>query len=381
MCDIPRNEILRVHRQLVGKKIFIGTKVKKLSKKNLKILYTPGVGIVASFLEKQKKELKNYCLGKNTVAVISDGSAVLGLGNVGPEAALPVMEGKALLFKKLAHIDAFPIVLSTQNEEEIINTIKNISLCFGGINLEDISAPRCFTIEEKLQKLLDIPVVHDDQHATAIAVLAGLINALKLAKKNFNNIRIVISGSGAGGIGIVKLFLEYGIRNLIVLDSQGIISKNRKDLNEHKLWLANNTNFQNIKGDLKKALIGADVFIGVSKGGILKKEEIKLMKQKPIIFALANPIPEIMPQEAKEGGAFIYASGRSDFENQINNALIFPGLFRGALDHKVKRITFKMKIKAAENLAALVKKPDIKKIILSVFDKRVVKTVAKAIKS
>ena len=329
---------------------------------------------------------------KNTVAGVSDGSAVLGLGNIGPEAALPVMEGKAMLFKQFADVDAVPIVLATQNTEEIIKIVKAIAPSFGGINLEDISAPRCFEIEERLKKELDIPVMHDDQHGTAIVVLAALINALKVAKKDIATIKIVLSGAGAAGVAITKLLLQYGAKNIITLDSIGAIYFDRGNLNESKKQLAEITNLgcknnprvstlKCEKGNLAETIKNTDVFIGVSAQNILTGGMVKTMADKSIVFAMSNPVPEIMPEVAKKAGAFIVATGRSDFPNQINNVLAFPGIFRGALDGRVKMITDEMKLKAAENLAKIVKNPTSKKIIPSVFDKGVMRAVARAVKN
>jgi len=310
--------------------------------------------------------------------VVSDASAVLGLGNIGPYGALPVMEGKALLFKEFGDVDAYPIVLATQDTEEIIKTIKAIAPAFGGINLEDISSPRCFEIEERLVKELDIPVFHDDQHGTAIVVLAALINSLKLVKKQPENIKLIISGVGAAGIATTKLLVKYGIKNITLVDSQGIVCEKRADLNKVKIKILAITNPENIEGGLEEALKNADVFIGVSAPGILKPEFIKLMSDKPIVFAMANPIPEIMPDLAKEGGAFIVGTGRSDFPNQINNVLVFPGLFRGVLDNKIRVITDEMKIVAAQTLASYLKENELTadKILPSVLDKNVAKAIA-----
>ncbi|MCX6798435.1 MAG: NADP-dependent malic enzyme, partial [Candidatus Falkowbacteria bacterium] len=315
----------------------------------------------------------------NTVAVISDGSAILGLGNLGPEAALPVMEGKCILFKAFAGVDAFPICLATQDTEEIIKTIKYIAPVFGGINLEDISAPRCFEIETRLELELDIPVMHDDQHGTATVVLAGLINALKVRASSKEEVKLVISGAGAAGVAITKLLLKYGFRNIIVCDQTGAIYDGRDNLNEAKRELAALTNGTKIFGSLSGAIKGSDIFIGVSAPGILTADMIKSMNKKPIILALANPIPEIMPELAKSAGAFIVATGRSDYPNQLNNVLAFPGIFRGALDNKVKTISAVMLIRAAENLANLVAEPAPDLILPSPFDKAVVKAVSKAI--
>ncbi|HBO17044.1 MAG: Malate dehydrogenase (Oxaloacetate-decarboxylating) [Candidatus Moranbacteria bacterium GW2011_GWE2_35_2-] len=360
----------------LGGKIEVCSK-QKLTKDNLAVLYTPGVAEVSKAVAKNKKLSFEYTIRKNTVAVVSDGSAVLGLGNLGAIGALPVMEGKALLFKELGGVDAFPIVLDTQDTEEIIKIVKAIAPTFGGINLEDISAPRCFEIEERLKKELDIPVFHDDQHGTAIVVLAGLINALKVVGKNIKKVRIVISGAGAAGTAIMKLLIKYGAKNILMVDSQGIIFKERAGgLNDAKMEIAHLTNSENIQGTVQDALVGADVFIGVSAPNILKHTDISKMNEKSIVFAMSNPTPEIMPEEAKKGGAYIVATGRSDYPNQINNVLAFPGIFRGALDARVKNILDMHKIKAAKALANLVKKPNRGKIMLSALDKKAVKAVA-----
>jgi len=360
----------------IGGKIEVNSK-QKLTKENLAVLYTPGVAEVSKAVAKDKKLAFEYTIRKNTVAVVSDGSAVLGLGNLGPEGALPVMEGKALLFKELAGVDAFPIVLNTQITEEIVEIVKSISPTFGGINLEDISAPRCFEIEDRLKKELDIPVFHDDQHGTAIVVLAGLINALKVVGKKIGKIKIVISGAGAAGTAIMKLLVKYGAKNILMIDSQGIIFKQRPGgLSSAKMEIANLTNPDNLQGTVQEALVGADVFIGVSAPNILNHIDISKMNKKSIVFAMSNPAPEIMPEEAKKGGAFIVATGRSDYPNQINNVLAFPGIFRGALDARVKEITDRHKLAAAQALASLVKKPARDKIIPSALDKRAVKIVS-----
>lgn len=353
----------------------------RLTKKNLSVLYTPGVAEVSKAVAKNKKLSFEYTIRKNTVAVVSDGSAVLGLGNIGPEGALPVMEGKALLFKELAGVDAVPLVLATQDTEEIIKIVKSLEPTFGGINLEDISAPRCFEIEERLKKEMNIPVMHDDQHGTAIVVLAGLINALKLVKKDLKKIRIVISGTGAAGVAIAKLLIKAGAKNVTMVDSQGIIFKERPGgLNESKMEIAAITNPEKLKGTLMDALRGADVFIGVSGPNLLKRLDIAKMNRNSIVFAMANPTPEIMPEEAKKGGAAVVATGRSDFANQLNNVLAFPGIFRGALDNRVKKITDDHKLKAAKVIAGLIKKPTFDKIIPGALDPRVAKAVARVFK-
>ena len=333
--------------------------------------------IIAADASKKRDLVMN---GK-TVAVISDGSAVLGLGNIGPDAALPVMEGKSLLFKKFANIDSIPLVLNTQNTEEIIATVKALAPSFAGINLEDISAPRCFEIEKRLSRELDIPVFHDDQHGTAIVVLAGLINALKISGRNKEQVRIVVNGSGAAGVAIIKLLNEYGFRHLLVCDSKGIISHDRTDLNITKKKLLKFTNSDSVTGSLMNALAQADIFIGVSVAGLLTERHIKIMNEDPVVFALANPDPEIKPELAKELGVKIIATGRSDYPNQINNVLVFPGIFRGVIDGNKKVITEKMKIAAAEALAALVKDPSIEKIVPGPFDAGVMQAVADAVQN
>jgi malate dehydrogenase (oxaloacetate-decarboxylating) len=373
------SKALHAHKKLKGK-ISIVPKAPLHSKKDLNIYYTPGVAAVSTYVATYPKEARNYTSKGNMVAVVSDGSAVLGLGNIGPLGALPVMEGKAMIFKAMAGIDAFPIVLSTQDTEEIIKTIINIAPGFGGINLEDISAPRCFEIEKRLREKLDIPVFHDDQHGTAMVVLAGLINALRVVKKTAAKVRVVISGSGAAGQAIANMILAYGVGDLIVLDSKGIISKKRKDLTGHKNVLLKLSNKRDIVGGLTEAIQKSDIFIGVSKPGLLTHDHVASMNEKAIIFALSNPIPEIMPAEAKKAGAVVIATGRSDFPNQLNNSLGFPGIFRGALDNHVKTITPKMLVQAAHNLAVLVKNPTSAYIIPDMFDRRVVKAVARAIK-
>ena len=370
---------LLVHKKLRGK-ITITPKASVKNKGDLSVYYTPGVGAVSSYLATHKEKMAEYTMKGNTVAVISDGSAVLGLGNIGPEGALPVMEGKAMLFKALSGIDAFPIVLSTQDTEAIIATVKNIAPVFGGINLEDIAAPRCFEIERRLQAELTIPVLHDDQHGTALVVLSGLINALKVAKKNPKQIRLVIAGAGAAGTAIAELLMLYGVGDIVMLDSKGILHKKRTDLETQKRVLVKKTNKQGIVGGLDEALAGADVFIGVSKGNTVTEKQVASMAKDAIVFALANPVPEIMPDRAKKAGALVVATGRSDFANQINNSLGFPGIFRGALDHKVRKITDEMLIRAAKNLAALVKKPTVDCIVPNTFDGGVVSAVARAIR-
>jgi len=371
---------LKLHEKNKGK-ISIKSKVRIKNKNNLSIVYTPGVAEPCKVIAKNKGDVYKYTSKGNIVAVITDGTAVLGLGDIGAEASLPVMEGKAVLFKEFANIDAIPLAIKSKNVDEIVNTIKLISPMFGGINLEDISAPRCFEIEERLKKELDIPVMHDDQHGTAIVVLAGLINALKLAQKKFSEVKIVISGVGAAGIAIAKLLLKYGAKNIIMADSVGAIYEGRtENMNSMKIEIAKITNPNKECCDLNTLMKNADVFVGVSAPNILKINHVKSMNKKAIIFAMANPIPEIMPDDAKKGGAYIIATGRSDFPNQINNVLAFPGVFRGALDVRAREINTEMKIAAAEALAGMIKNPTINKIIPSPFDKDVAKNVANAVK-
>ena len=370
---------IQAHQKARGKIAVIG-KLPINNREDLSIAYTPGVAGPALAIAKNTKLAYDLTATKNGVAIVSDGSAVLGLGNIGPEGALPVMEGKAVLFKRFANIDGFPIVLSTQNIDEIVAAVKAIAPTFGGINLEDISAPRCFEIEKRLKKELSIPVMHDDQHGTAIVVLAGLINALKVVRKRKESIRVVINGAGAAGIAITKLLHYYGVRNITICDSRGIVSKKQHGLTPIKKEILKIANKENVFGPLSDALKNADVFIGVSKGNLLKPSDIQTMAKSAIIFAMANPTPEIMPTEAKRGGAAVIASGRSDFPNQINNVLAYPGIFKGAIESRTSKITEKMKIAAAEALAAVVKKPTAGKIIPDIFDKKVVLAVSNAIK-
>jgi malate dehydrogenase (oxaloacetate-decarboxylating) len=361
-------------------KMEIKSKVAVGDRAALSLAYTPGVGQVSIEIGKDKSLAREYTLKHNTVAVISDGSAILGLGNLGPEAAIPVMEGKAILFKEFANVDAFPICLDTQDTEEIIRTIKNIAPVFGGINLEDISAPRCFEIERRLRAELDIPVMHDDQHGTAVVVLAALINSVKLKETSKEKIRIVVNGAGAAGTAVAELLVEYGFQDVIVCDTKGAIYAGREEFLPEKKRLAEKTNSGKIAGGLAEVLKGTDVFVGVSKANTLNAEMVKSMNPQPVILALANPIPEIMPDLAKEAGAFIVATGRSDFPNQINNVLAFPGIFRGALDNGVKQITDQMLIAAAEALANYVTDLSPEKVLPGVFDKGVSGVVAAVIK-
>lgn len=372
------SDSIREHKKKRGK-FSIVSKMPVKNKRQLSLAYTPGVGAVSAAIAKNPKLADELTNRRNMVAVVSDGSAVLGLGNVGPQAAMAVMEGKAILFKEFADIDAVPIVLGTQDTNEIVAAIKAIAPTFGGINLEDISAPRCFEIEERLKKELSIPVFHDDQHGTAIVVLAALTNALKVVKKNLNQAKIVINGAGAAGTAIAKFLNLAGAGNIIVVDTKGAIYLGRKDLNADKSRLAELTNHKKIQGQLSDVLKDADVFIGVSRPGVLSKEMVRTMAKKSIIFAMANPIPEIMPDEALSAGAAIVATGRSDFPNQINNVLVFPGLFRGLLDHRINKVSDKMKLNAAKKLAGIIKNPSKDRIIPNVFDKRIVKTLSTAV--
>ncbi len=364
----------------VGARVETKARVKLKNKADFAVFYTPGVGVVSKHLAAHPEDARAYSVKKNSVAVISDGSAVLGLGNIGPYGALPVMEGKALIFKELAGIDAWPIVLNTQDTDEIVNTIIAIAPAWGGINLEDFSAPRCFEIERRLIEALDIPVMHDDQHGTAVVVLAGLMNAAKVVKKNFKKLHVVIAGAGAAGIAIAKLLKAAGIEDIIITDTQGIINEGRTDLTEVKREIAEMTNPRAVSGDLMDALIEADAFVGVSGPGTVTKDHIKVMADKAIVFGLANPIPEILPDEARAAGAAVIGTGRSDFPNQLNNSLVFPGIFRGALDKGVTSITEETKLRAAKALASLVPNPTANKIIPDNLDKRVVPTVAKSVK-
>ncbi len=370
---------LALHKRLQGK-LEVVSKGKLKTKDEWSTMYTPGVGAVSSHIAKKPQDARTYTMKGNSVAVVSDGSAVLGLGNLGPLGALPVMEGKCAIFKEMASIDGFPIVLGTQDTEEIIAAVKAIAPTFGGINLEDIAAPKCFEIEERLKKELDIPVMHDDQHGTAIVVLAGLINATKVIKKQLESSKVVIIGAGAAGRAIALLLHKAGVQEVLVCDAKGIIYEGRSDLEGYKKDLAKRTNPNRIEGDVMVALTDADVVIGVSGPGTIAQAHIKQMAKDPIVFALANPIPEIMPVDAKRAGAAVVATGRSDFPNQVNNSLAFPGVFRGALNNKVSVITDDMKLAAAKKIAGLVKKPTAKEIIPAVTTPNLVKMVASVIK-
>jgi malate dehydrogenase (oxaloacetate-decarboxylating) len=371
-------EALKRHKELKGK-INISLKDTLDSKEKMSIYYTPGVGAVSKYVAEHESEVRNYTWLNNSVAVISDGTAVLGLGNIGPYGALPVMEGKAMLFKHFAGIDAVPIVLNVHTADEIVTAVKAIAPSFGGINLEDIAAPICFEVEDRLASELPIPVMHDDQHGTATVTLAGLINACKVTGRNLSDAKIVIVGAGAAGVAIAKLLQKYANPQMIAVDSKGIISKDREDLNDAKRRLLEFTNKANVNGSLQNVVQGADIFIGVSQPGLLTQEMVKTMAKDPIIFAMANPVPEIMPDEAKAAGAAIVATGRSDFPNQVNNSLAFPGIFRGALDNRVNQITDEHKIAAAEAIAALVPNPSPEEIIPGPFTAGLTAAVAKVI--
>lgn len=368
------DEAMQAHRNLRGK-IEVTAKVRLETPYDMSTYYSPGVGAVASYLAENPSETPLYTSTNNSVAIISDGSAVLGLGNLGPEGALPVMEGKAILFKQFASIDAFPIVLNTQDPNKIIETIIAISPSFGGINLEDIAAPQCFYIETELKKRLKIPIMHDDQHGTAIVVLAGLINACRVTGRRLHESKIVLVGAGAAGIAIAKLLHDYAQPHIVAVDSKGILTHARDDLNQEKQLLLAYGDKKQADGSIADAVKGADIFIGVSRGGILTTEMVKSMAPKPIIFAMANPEPEIDPMLAKEAGAAIVATGRSDYPNQVNNVLAFPGIFRGALDNH-SQITDKHKIAAAEAIADIVRRPTAELIVPSALDEKVVRAVS-----
>jgi len=372
-------ESLKMHSQNKGK-LEIKSKVALKNKDDLSLAYTPGVAAPCMEIARDKSKVYEYTSKQNSVAVVTDGSAVLGLGNIGPEASLPVMEGKAVLFKEFGGVNAYPICIDSQDTEKIIETVKLIAPGFGGINLEDISAPRCFEIEARLKKELDIPVFHDDQHGTAIVVLAGLINALKVVNKNIEEIKIVISGAGSAGIAITKLLKVCHAENIVLSDRAGLIFEGRQEnMNSSKIEISKITNFDKIQGHVSNALVGADVFIGVSAPNIVSKEMIASMASDAIVFSMANPVPEISVEDAKSAGARIIATGRSDFPNQINNVLVFPGVFKGAFDVSAKQINDEMKYRAAHALADLVTEPDEENIIPSPFEKGVVEAVSKAV--
>ncbi|MGD9677592.1 MAG: NADP-dependent malic enzyme [Vulcanibacillus sp.] len=370
-----------MHRDNKGK-LEVKAKVKLTNAYDLSLAYSPGVAEPCLEIYNDKDKIYDYTMKGNTVAIVSDGTAVLGLGNIGPEAALPVMEGKAVLFKNFAGVDAFPICLKTTDVDKIVETVKLLEPCFGGVNLEDIAAPNCFIVEERLKKEAGIPIFHDDQHGTAIVVLAGLLNALKIVKKEISEIKVVTNGAGASGTAIIKLLLNIGVKNVIMCDSKGAIYQGRPfGMNAYKEEMASITNKESLAGGLIDALKDADVFIGVSVAGALTKEMIKVMNEDPIIFALANPTPEIFPNEAKEAGARIVATGRSDYPNQVNNVLAFPGIFRGALDVRASDINEAMKIAAAYAIAGLVSDEELNEnhIIPDPFDPRVASKVAEEV--
>ena len=370
---------LELHEKYKGKITTSLRDKEELNRDKLSAYYSPGVGAVSQAIAENPADLPKYTWTNNLVAVISDGSAILGLGNLGPKAAMPVMEGKALLFKHFANVDAVPIVLDVHEPEEIIATVKAIAPSFGAINLEDIAAPKCFEIEERLKAELDIPVFHDDQHGTAVVVLAGLINAAKLTGRNLADCKFVVIGAGAAGTAIIKLLNLYGAKNIVAVDSRGIVGKSRTDLNAEKTALLEYIDASQ-SGSIEDAITDADVFIGVSRAGLLTPELVQKMAKDPIVFALANPVPEIMPDVAKQAGVAIIGTGRSDFPNQVNNSLAFPGIFRGALDHGVKKITDQHKLAAAEALANLVENPTMDKVVPTAFDEGVVEAVANVIR-
>lgn len=371
---------LEMHETHKGK-IAVAKKVEVKTRDDLSTAYTPGVAEPCRKIRDNKEEVYRYTAKGNLVAVVSDGTAVLGLGDIGPEAAMPVMEGKALLFKAFADIDAFPICLDTKDVDEIVKTVKYLAPTFGGINLEDISAPRCFEVERRLKEELDIPVFHDDQHGTAIVVSAGLISALKVVKKDIKEAKVVINGAGSAGISICKLLLELGVGDVVLIDKNGALAIGEVWMNPAQKQMAEVTNKEQIHGDLAKVIQGKDIFVGVSAPNVLTSEMVSTMADDAIVFAMANPTPEIMPDEAKKGGARIVATGRSDFPNQINNVLVFPGIFRGALDARATDITEEMKIAAVYALANIIDESELNEeyIIPGAFDERVAKEVAKAV--
>lgn len=377
-----KEKALKYHEEWNGKLETIA-KSKVNSREDLAIAYTPGVAEPCKVIAKDKELAYKYTWKSNTVAVVSDGSAVLGLGNIGPYAAMPVMEGKCVLFKEFGNVNAVPICLDTQDTDEIIAAVKNIAPGFGGINLEDISAPRCFEIEERLKEILDIPVFHDDQHGTAIVVLAGIINGLRVTGKKKEDCKVVVNGAGSAGVAIAKLILKYGFKNVTMCDRHGIIGKDYPDLNWMQKKMTEVTNLDNASGTLADALKGADIFVGVSAPNIVTPEMVASMNKDSILFAMANPVPEIMPDAAKAAGARIVGTGRSDFPNQVNNVIAFPGIFRGALEGRARQITEEMKLAAAEALAHLVSDEELNDdfIMPEAFDPRVADVVAEAVKS
>ena len=365
----------------LGGKIEVKSKTPVRTRDDLSMAYTPGVARVCRAIAEEPERAFNLTIKRNTVAVVSDGTAVLGLGDIGPEAAMPVMEGKVMLFKEFAGVDAFPICLNTKDTDEIVEIVKGMSPGFGGINLEDISAPRCFEIEERLKEELEIPVFHDDQHGTAVVALAALMNSLKIVGKEMENLKVVVNGIGASGVACTKILLSAGARNIIGCDSKGIVHEEREDLNSTKRWYAENTNPEGLTGDLSEAVVGADLFLGLSAPGVLTVEHLDSMAEDPIVFAMANPDPEIRPEVAR-GKARVIATGRSDYPNQINNTLCFPGIFRGALDVRAREISEEMKLAAARALAEVIPEEDLSEdyVIPSVFDERVVPAMAEAVK-
>ena len=374
-----KQKALELHEKNQGK-LEVVSKVKVNDAMDLALAYTPGVAEPCKKIHEDNSLAYKYTNKGNMVAVVTDGSAVLGLGNIGGIAGIPVMEGKSVLFKEFGNVDAFPICLNTQDTEEIISTVKAISPSFGGINLEDIAAPRCFEIEKRLIEELDIPVFHDDQHGTAVIVLSAVINALRIVKKDISDVKIVISGAGAAGIAISNLLTLAGAKNNLILNSRGIIDPDDEKLDEARREIARTTNPNKVKGDLKTAMENADIFIGVSAPGILTKEMVASMNHDAIVLAMANPVPEIYPDEAKEAGARVVGTGRSDYPNQVNNVLVFPGIFRGALDAKADRITDDMKLSAAYAIAHMVEQPVEERILPEAFNKDVAKNVANAVK-
>lgn len=377
-----KQEALKRHKEWKGK-IEVISRAQTNTRDDLSVAYTPGVAEPCREIAKQKELVYEYTRKGNLVAVVTDGSAVLGLGNIGPEAGMPVMEGKCVLFKNFADVDAFPICLDTQDVDEIVQTVKNIAPAFGGINLEDISAPRCFEVERRLQEELDIPVFHDDQHGTAIVCSAAMINALRVAEKELAGAKIVINGAGSAGIAICKMLLSLGASDIVLVDKNGSVCKSAPWLNSEQRAMAEITNPRNIEGGLAEAIIGADAFIGVSAPGVLKPEMVRSMAEKAIVFAMANPEPEIYPDEAKAAGAWVVGTGRSDFPNQINNVIAFPGIFRGALDARATRITEEMKRAAVYALADLISPEErsAENIIPEPLDPRTAKAVADAVKN
>ena len=374
-----KQKALELHEKNQGK-LEVVSKVKVNDAMDLALAYTPGVAEPCKKIHEDNELAYKYTNKGNMVAVVTDGSAVLGLGNIGGIAGMPVMEGKSVLFKEFGNVDAFPICLNTQDTEEIISTVKAISPSFGGINLEDIAAPRCFEIEKRLIEELDIPVFHDDQHGTAVIVLSAVINALRIVKKDISDVKIVISGAGAAGIAISNLLTLAGAKNNLILNSRGIIDPDDEKLDEARREIARTTNPNKVKGDLKTAMENADIFIGVSAPGILTKEMVSSMNHDSIVLAMANPVPEIYPDEAKEAGARVVGTGRSDYPNQVNNVLVFPGVFRGALDAKADRITDDMKLSAAYAIAHMVEQPTEERILPEAFNKDVARNVANAVK-